>query len=272
MTPFLEWREAMFKVGLCSITFRQLSVAEVIDISKKAGISGIEWGGDIHVPPGNVEGATQVAYLTKQANLQVSSYGSYYRVGYEEDGQESFAKVLETAIALTAPSIRVWAGRVGSREASEQDRKKVVDDAKRIAELAKNKMISIHFEYHRGTLTDTAESATQLMEEINHPNVFLYWQPAVNESVQKRIDSIERVSPWLSHVHVFYWENTNRLPFSSGVTMWEQYLNALKRVKGERYLLMEFVRENKVEQFMDDVEVLKRMVTNLNRQFLKKEY
>lgn len=35
MTPFLEWREAMFKVGLCSITFRQLSVAEVIDISKK---------------------------------------------------------------------------------------------------------------------------------------------------------------------------------------------------------------------------------------------
>ena len=37
------------KLGLCSVTFRKKSAAQVVEIAKKAGISYIEWGGDIHV-------------------------------------------------------------------------------------------------------------------------------------------------------------------------------------------------------------------------------
>ena len=38
--------------GLCSITFRDLSVDDVVALAADAGLAGIEWGADRHVPPG----------------------------------------------------------------------------------------------------------------------------------------------------------------------------------------------------------------------------
>ncbi len=165
--------------------------------------------------PGELKRAEEVAKLTAQAGMEVVSYGSYYRVGH--DKESPFRDILDTAIQLKAPAIRVWAGKLGSGEASEDERKRVVNDARRIAAMAHEHQILINFEYHGGTLTDTKESAVRLMEEINHPNAFLYWQPAVEEAVERRIDSIYDVSPWLTHVHIFHWEGRDKRPFDEGL-------------------------------------------------------
>ena len=200
----------MFKLGLCSVTFRQLAVEQVITLAHETGLQGIEWGGDIHVPVGDIKLAERTAALTRQADLEIVSYGSYYRLG-ERD--ESFNKVLETAVHLQAPAIRVWAGAKGSVEAGHQDREKVNNDARKIADMAKTYDIAINIEYHGGTLTDTIGSAQQLMTDIDHPNVFLYWQPAVGETVKNRVHSISTLYKWLSHVHVFHWRERERFPF-----------------------------------------------------------
>ncbi|HLR35614.1 MAG TPA: sugar phosphate isomerase/epimerase family protein [Tissierellales bacterium] len=252
----------MNKGGLCSITFRELSVNEIIELVKKAGLNGIEWGGDVHVPPGDFEKAKEVADATKKAGLDVVSYGSYYRVGIPND--ISFETILETAVHLTAPSIRVWAGRLGSAKADDTYRKNVVEDAQRIAELAKEHNITIHFEYHGRTLTDTPESALALMKDVNHPNAKLYWQPAVGEAVDKRLESIEKVKPWLSHIHVFHWDELEKLPFNQGIDEWQQYINAINKSKGignkTRYFLMEFVKDDNPQQFLEDAKVLKKLL------------
>ena len=201
----------MYKTGLCSVTFRSLSVEEVIGLVSIAGLDGIEWGGDVHVSVGNLAKASTVAKLTEQHNLEVISYGSYYRVGESKNNDASFEQVLETAVHLKAPAIRVWAGGLGSEEADRTYRNHVVADARKIATLAKQKNITINFEYHGGTLTDTKESAALLMKEIDHSNVNIYWQPAVGLSVDDRLSSIDEVNAWLSHVHVFHWNVTDRL-------------------------------------------------------------
>ncbi|MEC2158339.1 sugar phosphate isomerase/epimerase family protein [Virgibacillus halodenitrificans] len=250
----------MFKLGLCSVTFRDSSVEEVIDISKKAGISGIEWGGDVHVPPLS-DRAKEVARLTEQAGLEVVSYGSYYRLGHGENNQ--FEEILQTAIQLKAPGIRVWAGKKGSEQADEKYRKKVAEDARRIAELAKEADIRIHLEYHGKTLTDTAESAADLLKMINHESVFLYWQPAVSLPVENRLKNIEKIRQWLSNIHVFHWHGTEKLPFENGMEEWKKYLNKLEPEADEtRYLLMEFVKDGKPTQFFDDVQALKSLVND----------
>jgi len=253
----------MYKVGLCSVTFRNLSVEDIINVSTQAGLAGIEWGGDVHVPPGDISHAQKVATLTEQAGLEVVSYGSYYRVGDRKNDEATFETILETAIALKASAIRVWAGTLGSEEADDIYRNQVVEDAKRIGSLAEQKGVSIHFEYHGNTLTDTKESAVQLMKEVDRPNVYIYWQPAVGLPVEDRLESIRGIRPWLSHVHVFHWEITDRLPFKTGLEEWRTYLQALKEDHKNRYLFMEFVKDDSVDQFLEDASRLKEIVKDL---------
>lgn len=250
----------MYKTGICSITFRNLSVEEVIKLTSEAGLEGIEWGGDVHVPVGDYDHASKVAGLTEQAGLEVASYGSYYRVGEYENNDVSFEDVLETAVHLKAPSIRVWAGKQASKKATEKYRNDVTAEAKTIAELAKQKNIAINLEYHGNTLTDTKESAASLMKEIDHPNLNLYWQPAVGKSIADRLDSIDELLPWLTHVHVFHWNVTDRLPLTDGKEEWKQYTNRLKKLELNQYVLIEFVKADSKEQFLEDAGVLKELV------------
>src|ERR1700761_6585245 len=104
----------MLTPGLVSITFRKLSPEEVIALCVEAEVRCIEWGGDVHVPPGDVARAREVGHLTREAGLEVAAYGSYYRLGPNEPG--SFEAVMASAAALGAPTIRGWAGRKGARE------------------------------------------------------------------------------------------------------------------------------------------------------------
>lgn len=254
----------MYKIGLCSVTFRHLTVEQVIQLASDANLEGIEWGGDIHVPPGDMNRAAEVAALTERANLELVSYGSYYRLGHPGE-DASFETILKTTQKLKAPAIRVWAGKLGSAQASEAYWESVIADAERITGLAGDQGITINLEYHGGTLTDIDESAQFLMEEINNSNVNLYWQPAVGETVDKRLESIARINKWLTHIHVFHWDYTDRRPFVEGVKEWESYLHQLKKDKADRYLLMEFVKNDEIEQYFEDVKVLKKSAEKFNQ-------
>ena len=43
--------------GLCSVTFRRCSAAEIVELATRAGLRCIEWGGDVHVPHGDLRTA-----------------------------------------------------------------------------------------------------------------------------------------------------------------------------------------------------------------------
>src|SRR5688500_12319633 len=94
--------------GLVSVTFRQLAPQEIIALVVEAQLQVIEWGGDIHVPHGDTNQAEIVARWTKDAGLSVAAYGSYYRLATPD--QTPFERIVATAVALGAPTIRVWAG------------------------------------------------------------------------------------------------------------------------------------------------------------------
>src|SRR5690606_98075 len=118
--------------GLLSVTFRKLPPEEIVRIAAEAELDAIEWGGDVHVPHGDLDAADRAAQLTRDAGLVVRAYGSYYRLGVE--GQSfTFEDALHTAVRLGAPAIRVWAGNRGSEETSEEERARFTEDAHRPA-------------------------------------------------------------------------------------------------------------------------------------------
>ena len=99
------------------MTFRQLPVERIIALTAQAHLDGIEWGGDVHVRHGDIPIAHRVAQATADAGLVVAAYGSYYRVAESEGEGLPFELVLDSAQALGAPLIRVWAGKRGSDDA-----------------------------------------------------------------------------------------------------------------------------------------------------------
>lgn len=256
-----EWRAQMIHTGLVSITFRKLSPREITELVAKAGLTGIEWGGDIHVPHGNLKAAAEVGRMTADAGLKVAAYGSYYHVGCEEQEGVSFERVLETALELKAPSIRVWAGNRGSQDADGEWWKKVAYEACRISDMAKGSGMTVSFEYHRNTLTDTGEAALRLMKSVNRDHVACYWQPPVGLDIERQLDGLNGILPWLGNVHAFWWNMNERRPLAEGADAWKKYLEVIRTVEGSRFCMLEFVRDDDPGQFLEDAKELKRILS-----------
>ncbi|MDI4646622.1 sugar phosphate isomerase/epimerase family protein [Cohnella hashimotonis] len=247
----------MLFTGLVSVTFRSLSPEEIVSLAAQAGLDGIEWGGDVHVPPGDLRLAGQVRAMTESAGLQVSSYGSYYRVGDDNN----FSLVLDSADALGAPAIRIWAGSVGSAEADDDSRRRIVEEIQRMAELSQQRGIGLSLEFHDGTLADTEVSAVSLIRSIASNNVKLYWQPQPEVSPQRNLTTLTAFLPWLSNVHVFHYDERRRQqPLKVGNTAWQSYTDVLRSTDKPRYLLLEFVKDGEIGQFLEDASVLKNIV------------
>lgn len=232
--------------GLVTVTFRQLSPEQIVESASSSGLQVLEWGGDVHVPAGDMRRAREVAALTRNAGLETICYGSYYRVGHEgEGGRPPFAAVLETATALGAPCIRVWAGTRGSEAADEDYFAMVCADANRVADVAAKCGVRIAFEFHDGTLNDNAASAAKLLTALPHPNIDTLWQPLVSLDAKQRNRSLEAVLPRLAHVHVFHWlpgDPIDRLPLVEGRESWRQWFDIMRSASRRPDALIEFVR------------------------------
>lgn len=247
------------KTGLTSITFRQLPPQEIVRLTARAGLDGIEWGGDVHVPPGDVGLGRSVGRMTVDAGLQVSSYGSYHCVGEDDPGL--FGRIVETALALGAPVIRVWAGNQGSTAAPADYRQRLVEQARGLADQAGDAGLRMAFEFHGGSLADTGDSAARLMREIAHKAAGLYWQPQVGVAPDVRMDDLRQVQPWLCNIHTFHWigAQLQRLPLSEGRAEWMRYVQAAVAAGWNGYALLEYVRNDAPQAFLEDAATLREL-------------
>ena len=255
----------MFHTGLVSISFRALSPERIVELTAQGGLEGVEWGGDVHVPHGNVARAEEVRQLTERAGLRVAAYGSYYRCAGDGGPGPAFGEVLASARALHAPTIRVWAGSRGSAAGPPEERRAVEDDLRRIGDVAGEAGIRVSCEYHGGTLTDTNDSARLLYEELEHPNVRSYWQPPNDMPADYCRRGLRNVLPVLENLHVFHWTHAHgkrdRRPLAEGADLWRSYLEIASEAPGDRWALLEFVRNDSEEAFLADALTLRELCT-----------
>ena len=245
--------------GLTSITFRGLTAEHIISLTKQAGLDGIEWGGDVHVPPGRTHTAVDTYWKTEKEGLTVLSYGSYYKLGQNQNPKEAFIPVLDSAIALHAPNIRIWAGTLSPDKAGYEDYKNAAAELRDICDMANIFDVNISLEYHRGTLTENSQSALKLLKLANCRNLYTYWQPNPDITHEQNMQELTEILPYLSNVHVFQWTGANvRHPLSDGIKEWQDYMNIAKGV-GKDFIL-EFVQDDAPTAFLQDAAVLKKMV------------
>ncbi len=244
--------------GLVSVTFRGKRCGDIVSLAKSAGLGEIEWGGDVHIPSGELETARSVGNLCRDAEICVFSYGSYYRAPVDGDG---FDEVLNTAKALGAESVRIWAGSRSSRDTDEQMRLDINERIRRDAGLAGENGMSLSFEYHIGTLTDCADSALRLLSDVGSDNVRLHWQPNQYETTEYNVSSLRKVAKYVDTVHVFAWEGDRRLPLKSHEDQWRRYFEILSELGAPRAALLEFLPRETEDDLMRDAETLLRWVS-----------
>ena len=257
----------MIHGGLVSITFRQLDPVRIVELVKESGLSCIEWGGDVHVPHGDIRIAGEVKNMMSGEGLMTAAYGSYYKVGESEVEGLAFGKVLDSAVALGSPLIRVWAGSQGSADANDEQWGLVIEDGVRIAEMAREAGKEVSFEFHNSTLTDHAASATKLVDSIGAENVSLYWQPLDHAMPGDPMDDLTAVANYMHHVHVFSWVveavggPVVRHELAGREDRWRGYFEKIAAVEGDRCAMIEFVKGDEPGQFLEDAQTLKRWIS-----------
>jgi 3-dehydroshikimate dehydratase len=252
----------MIRPGLVSITFRSLSPKHIIELASRAGLAGIEWGGDVHVPHDNLVLARELAKMTTDAGMSSAAYGSYYRVGNEP--AELFARITDVSVALGTKIIRVWPGYLGSNQADATARLRITKDAHRISALAAAAGLTIACEWHGGTLTDTARSAKRLFNDVDHPAFGTYWQPHRLMQPDDCLKDMEVAKPRLVGLHVFQWNVTtgNREPLADGESIWKRYLAAATpALPDNAFALLEFVKGDDPKQLLADAPVLRQWLS-----------
>jgi sugar phosphate isomerase/epimerase len=256
----------MIKAGLASVTFRQLSTQQIIELTASAGLKGIEWGADVHVPHGGIESARKVCRLTHEAGLEVAAYGSYYRLGISESQGLSFSSVLDTAIAMNAPVIRVWAGDLNAEQADDYYWDKIISEAKGLAKTVAAEDIKLAFEYHENSLTNTAASTRRLLDMINNKHVMTFWQPIHGAGPADNSADLELLLDKINNVHVFHWWPTSndRHLLEAGFNDWNLYLTKLYKSDRNHYAMIEFVKDNQPDNFHVDTITLKKLLSEIN--------
>jgi 3-dehydroshikimate dehydratase len=244
----------MIRPGMVSATFREKKAERILELCVQADLKAVEWSENAHVMPDDPDGATLLYQKTRDAGLSVAAYGSYYRLGENDDPETVFLKSVKSAAALKAPLIRVWAGKKPSAEVTEAERKKLAAETRLISSLASSKGIKVAFEWHKNSLTDTNESAMRFLREIGDANVYCLWQPTVALNMAERTEGIDLLKDRLLNLHVYYWKEGIRRPLSEGVNEWKEYLRHVNR--DDRYALLEFVMDNTEEQFLEDAKTL----------------
>ncbi len=250
-----------FQPGLVSITFRRLSPENIISLCRKSNLKLIEWGGDIHVPSGDVQRAKEVKVLMSNAGLETSCYGSYWRA----EEAVSFDPVLQSAIALGTHKIRIWAGAKSSERTSDLEWSDIRDRILSAADQAAEHGIELTLEIHPNTLTDHPHSAQRLLSVLEK-RVSAHWQPSPYLNPEENLEFIRLLSPYISGFHVFHWVTqqgeVDRRPLSEGLKDWQHFLSLAP--PGRHPLMLEFVRDDSPDQLREDALVLHQLAAQFN--------
>ncbi|WP_260439480.1 sugar phosphate isomerase/epimerase family protein [Humibacillus xanthopallidus] len=229
----------------------------VIEVATAAGLGCIEWGADVHAPPDDLARLDEVRLRTEDAGLRVASYGSYWRAGVDVTAQAR--RVIEATQRLGTHRVRVWAGAVASADADPTTRERVIAAAREAADIAAGHGVSLSFEFHADTLTDSAQSTLDLLREVDHPSVSTYWQPPNDVSDAAALHTLRQVLDKVSAVHVFsWWPATHRLPLVGRRDMWRAALQVLA-TRTPVDLLLEFVVDDDPDLVASEARALRAL-------------
>ncbi len=243
------------RIGLVSVSFRQNTPLEIIQECSNCGISAIEWGSDVHAPADDMNRLIEIAKLQSEYGIECSSYGTYFRVGVNKT--EEIYAYIKAAKRLGTRTLRIWSGNKGSADTDESEKAALFAECKALARIAESEDVVLCTEFHGGTYTDTAESTLELICAIGSKKFKTYWQPNQHKTAEENLSWAEKVANVTENIHVFNWEGNKKYPLTEAMDTWKGYFS---RFSGERYALLEFMPDGKIESLKCEADALRKIL------------
>lgn len=248
------------KFGFTSTTLRNIkSIEKIVEIAKQANADCIEWGGDVHIR--DIKTAEKAAFLCKEAKIEISSYASYYKVGYSEPS--SWEEICKIAQRLGAKSVRVWLGKKDSEITDDKEYKKIVEDTKRICEIANNYSLLVCPECHDNTFNNNTDAFLKIRESVEYENFRTYFQSRYKK-LEYDLDRIERTIEYTENVHISFSELRREQFPSYNPEYMDKLLKKLIDCKYDGLLLLEYTyifgRFGLPSCLIKDIDALRRKV------------
>ncbi len=240
-------------LGLVSVSFRNHTPEEILIAMQKAGLSVIEWGSDMHVPP---EKADAIAGLQSRYGIKCSAYGTYFRIGVTP--MEELENYIRAAKILGTNILRLWCGHQNGEEYSPEEKTALFSMCKTAAELAEKNGVILCMECHGGTYTNAKETAYALMQAVDSPHFKMYWQPNQYKTEEENIAYAKLLSPYVVHLHVFNWKGKEKYPLREATETWQKYLACFD---ADKTLLLEFMPDGKLETLQEEAEALRLLAS-----------
>lgn len=247
-----------FKLGLCSVSFKRIEPEEILKAMCACGLKYIEWSSKAHAPHNNPEKIEKLVSLQNQYGIKCSSYGTYFY--FMHNDTDELYSYIQTAKTLGTSVLRLWTGRKGSADYTDEEKEEFFKECKKAASIAKKENVTLCMEFHNNSFTDTAKSSIELMQAVNSPHFKMYWQPNGGVSEEVRINNAHLLAPHTVNIHAFYYENDVQYSLLQGFELWRRYLNEFS---GNQVLLLEFMPDGKLETLSAEAQTLKNIVNNI---------
>ena len=245
----------MFEAGLVSVSFRGLTPSEIITLCRENGLSRIEWGSDVHVPPNDPENAERVAKMTAEAGLICSSYGTYFRLGVHPT--QELADYVKAAKILGTSILRIWGGEKNFEDLSPDEWAHLTACGKEAAKLAEKAGVTLCLECHNKTCTNCPEGAAALLHAVSSPALQMYWQPNQYQSEEWNLSYAKEIAPYVKVIHLFHWRQKEKFPLADGLESWRRYLACFD---GTQALLLEFMPDGRPETLPQETESMRKLL------------
>lgn len=243
------------RTGLVSVSFRAHEPREILQAMRKAGLSYVEWGSDVHAPCCDGAHLDELVALMHEFGVKCCSYGTYFRLG--QAPIDKLERYILAAKRLGTDMLRVWCGTKSGADMTQDEVSSLLADCRAAADMAQKHGVVLCTECHRGTFTERAEDALYLMQAVNSPHFCTYWQPFQWRTAEHNLAYLRMLAPYVTHLHVFQWKGDGRYPLADGLDEWQTYLALLDT---PHTLLLEFMPDDRLSTLDAEADALRAII------------
>lgn len=244
---------SIFKIGAASVTFRNKSIEEIVEICRKNQVEYIEWGADVHVK--TIDDAKKARSLCDDAGIIISSYGSYYSVG--NNNHKEWITLCENAAIMGASSIRVWLGKKDSEKTTDEEYNEIITDCKALCDIAAEYNIIVSPECHDNTFNNNTDAILRFISDLNRQNFRTYFQSRYFR-MEYDLDRIDRTYQHILNMHVSYSDlKREQLLRKKDKNYLDTLLRKMISKNFQGIVILEFTENSSEEAFAEDIKKLK---------------